>query len=421
MNDIERDSQIQPQSAERTDEATSTKSPQAALIPPTGDGTTDGGRGAVGAPLWPGFAALAVALALSVAGFFFWDRQHQILDSQSGLSARMDTRLGDVDNVINRVQSGFEQFKTGEDGRRLQLEGRLDQLEEAQRDQGQRLENLGRLIGRGSREWSVAQVEYLLTLANRSVQLARDVATARAALGFADDTLRALDDPAYLAVRQRISAEIAALDAVPAVDQTGLASSLDALMAQIDTLPMQGHPAAQAAAGTDTGTGEVAQPAVDWRHWSAWRQLPGVIWDAIQKLVRVREHDRPIEPMVAPAEEYFLKQNLRLQLESARLAVLRQAPLIYRQTLETARAWIADYFDTGDSGVAAVQERLTELASINIRPDLPDISGSLNALRDQAAMAPVASTDPGGSGRPAGKKPRADSPETAAGAADSTP
>ncbi len=358
-------------------------------------------RAAVGAPLWLGLASLAIALALAVAGLFFWDRQHQILDTQSRLTARIDARLANVDNVINRVQSGFDQFKGGEESRRLAVEGRMDRLDEGQRDQGLRLENLSELVGRGSREWALAEVDFLLTLANRSVQLQRDRTTARAALASADDALRVLDDPAYLVVRERIAAEIAALDAVPAIDRAGLASGLEALMAQIDRLPLQGHPATQAAGGETVEGEESAPPAMDWKRWDAWKRLPGVMWDAVRQLVRIREHDRPVEPMVAPDKEYFLRQNLRLQLESARLALLREAPVIYRQALETARAWIADYFDAGDSSVAAMRERLTELALIDVRPELPDISGSLNALRQQQALASARSVATGGEPAPA--------------------
>lgn len=344
-----------------------------------------GERGAFGVSVWLSLASLVIALVLAVAAFFFWDRQHQILDVQSGLNARIDTRLGDVDNVINRVRAGFDQFKAGEETRRLAADSRLDDLDRVEQDQARRLESLGRMVGRGSREWALAEVEFLLTLANHSLQLQRDVGTARVALQSADDALRALDDPAYLVVRERISAEIAALDAVPVVDRAGQASSLDALMAQVDQLPLRSQSALHEAPA------EGAQPdhspaTPDWRRWESWKRLPAIVWDAVRQLVRIREHDRPLEPMVAPEKEYFLRQNLRLQLESARLALLREAPVIYRQVLETARGWITEYFDESDSGVAAVRERLAELASVNVRPDLPDISASLAALRQQLSL-----------------------------------
>lgn len=350
---------------------------------------------AFGAAFWLGLAALAVALALAVAGFFFWDRQHQILDTQAGLNARIDTRLGDVDNVINRVQSGFDQFKAGEEGRRQAADERMDRLEHAQGDQARRLEQLGELISRGNREWSLAEIDYLLTVAGRALRLQRDPGTARAALQAADEALRALDAPAYLPVRERIAAEIAALDAVPPLDRDGLAAGLDALIAQIDGLPLQGHPRQQAATGEVLYGEPEAVPATapDWTRWEAWKSLPGVVWESIVQLVRVREHDRPLEPMVAPDQEYFLRQNLRLQLEAARLALLREAPAIYRQTLTTARDWISSYFDVNDNAVAAARERVEELASIDIRPALPDIGASLEALREQRAEAAAGSSD----------------------------
>jgi uroporphyrin-3 C-methyltransferase len=347
------------------------------------------------AALWLSLAALAVSLALAVAGFFFWDRQHQIAHAQSVLAGRIEARLSEVDSVINRVQTGYDQFKSSEESRLQAMAERVGRLSDAQRDQKGQLEHLEELIGRGNREWTLSEVEFLLALANRSVRLQRDVATAVAALGFADETLREINDPGFLAVRKRIAAEVDALKAVPVVDRDGLASGLAALIDRVDGLALGRRSVIQpdrdgAMPGDSTAP---APPAMDWKSWASWKRLPGVIWSAVRDLVRVREHDRPLEPLVAPEKAYFLRLNLRLQLESARLALLRGAPAIYRQSLETASGWIAVYFDENDPAVAAARERLAELVSINIRPELPDIAGSLNLLRQRRALSPGSKDD----------------------------
>ncbi len=85
--------------------------------------------------------------------------------------------------------------------------------------------------------------------------------------------------------------------------------------------------------------------------------------------------------LLAPDERYFLTQNLRLNLESARIALLRHDRQSYQQALRSAREWIALYFDDTAPAVEATLKELTRLQQIDIAPSLPDISGSLNALR----------------------------------------
>jgi len=106
-----------------------------------------------------------------------------------------------------------------------------------------------------------------------------------------------------------------------------------------------------------------------------------VIWSSVSELFRVREHDKAVGPMLPPERVWFLKENMRLQLAAARLALLRGDREAYRQALVTATRWLREWFDSSDQAVAAMTTGLEELAAVNIRPQLPDISESLRVLR----------------------------------------
>ncbi len=117
-----------------------------------------------------------------------------------------------------------------------------------------------------------------------------------------------------------------------------------------------------------------------------WTEVPALIWASLSELFRLREHEQPIEPMLPPERSYFLRENVRLQLVSAQLALLRDEPGPYRGALDTARSWITAHFTSDSAEAAALVAQLEELAARNIRPELPDISASLRILRQQMQL-----------------------------------
>jgi uroporphyrin-3 C-methyltransferase len=210
------------------------------------------------------------------------------------------------------------------------------------------------------------------------LSLQRDVKTAKLALLSADARLRELADPHYLSVREQIAAELEALEAVPTVDTEGIYASLQALQQRINELQVAGTGYRPPDA---SGTAQPQTRAVT--HWS---EVPALIWASVSELFRLREHAQPIEPMLPPERSYFLRENLRLQLVSSQLALLRDEPGPYRGALDTAGSWITAHFASDSAETDALLARLEELAARDIRPELPDISASLRVLRQQMQL-----------------------------------
>ncbi len=322
--------------------------------------------------------ALLLAVGLGVATYFIWYQVQQQGDEQAGIETGLSDRLQPLRTSTDALGKQLQQKASA-------LEHRIDGFDQEQRALAQRLSVLSAVIGRSETGWSLAEVEYLLRVANQRLQLQHDPRTALQALRAADERLRDLTDPHYQGVREQIANDINAINAVPAVDVDGLAATLSAAIKQVEQLPLVGshyRPASK----SDGETGDSVKPA------GRIAELGKVVWASLSKLFRLREHDQPVRPMLAPEREYFLRENLQLQLAAARLALLREDRAQYRLALQTAQDWLKQYFDPQAPGVQQQIDRLQEIAAVDISPSLPDVSASLRLLRQQmqlSAQAPV--------------------------------
>lgn len=221
----------------------------------------------------------------------------------------------------------------------------------------------------------LAEAEYYMQLANAQLQLAGNPELAALALGMADDRLVQLADPALTEVRRALADELAALDIMDKPDIEGATLTLSSLARVVATLPLRQasvDEAESAGGGTDAPSG------VD-RAWASIRQ-------AASGLVRVTPPDETAIPLLTPDAEYFLRTNLTLQLQVARLALLRGEQAVFEQSLADADDWLRDYFDTNSAQVRGARATLEEIRSTMVVVSPPDISGSLQLLRQYNSL-----------------------------------
>ncbi len=314
-------------------------------------------------PLVLALLAFGISIALAVGGYFIWNQLQQLTGEQANLEPRL------VQPLQTRLQEISRDWQTG----RREIEQQLTTLNARQAALGERVNRLASLVGRSELGWTLAEVEYLLRVASESLQLRRDRRTAEAALKGADARLRELADPQLLPVREQLARELNALREVPEVDFEGLSLRLSDWLQQVDNLPVAGS--RYEPPKPDSTAFDTTRTAAD------WRELPQVIWSSLRELFRIRRHDKPVGPLLPPERIWFLKENLRLQLAAARLALLREDRVAYQQALTTAASWLTAWFDSEDQRVVAMAAGLKELAAVDIRPDLPDISAALHRLQ----------------------------------------
>ena len=232
-----------------------------------------------------------------------------------------------------------------------------------------------------SREWKLAEAEYLMRIANHRLLMERDVRGARMLLAAADDVLAGLDDFSLFPVRASLAEELASLSAIVPLDVQGAFLRLEAIKTRLDELPLR---LPQFVAGRwDTTATPVAA--------SLWQKVV----NRLLTLFEFRRYDdEGVRPLLTPGEATYLEMNLRLMLERAQLALLRQDAVLFDVSLDAAREWLALYLEPDNAAVVEVAAELEELSGLDLDRALPDISGSLMALK-RVSRPPKDETDSG--------------------------
>lgn len=370
---------------------TNTSSPAPAPAPaPT---SASGARRNVAQPL--AVVALLVAVSSIVGGYFIWHEVQRLGSWQEQVLGQIDSRSQALEQRLQSFKDRMDSDVAATERSRRGLEDNQRQLANAQQGLEESLGVLRAQLGNSHNDWVLAEVQYLLQVANQRIQLDRDVLTTRAALSSADRRLQSLADPGFNGVREQIARELVLLDVVVLPDLAGVALTLDTLAGQVNQLPLKDAQVHHQVSAQDEST--PTEPAT-----RDWTRLPRLIWQELRQLVVVRRNDTPVGPLLAPEQQFFLYENLRLQLNSARLAALQGETESYRASLKIAQAWLGDYFDVDAPQIAAARTELERLATIDMRPSLPDISASLRLLRQQMHLSDLTNTN-----KPAAAKPEA--------------
>lgn len=310
---------------------------------------------------------LAILAAIGGGGYVAWQQYQKLMaetsqadqntESLTALQAEL-RRQQDVSsalaNELNQVQQNLEQrISVGED-RIAAQQRRLQAMSTTSRE-----------------DWQLAEAEYLLKLANQRVLIEKNPSSAVALLEEADNILRELDTLDLFSLRQAVARDLAALKLADKVDVEGLYLRIDGLAQQIEALPLYATKVEEAR-GIAPPIGDDEEPAK--------RSLFG-FFSSLKDYVRVVDHAEKPQVLLGPESTLYLQQNLRLVLERAQLALLREQTLIYQQSLEQAQSWITRYFPPTDKAAAFKQE-LALLEQQDIVSELPDIRGSLELLHN---------------------------------------
>lgn len=231
-------------------------------------------------------------------------------------------------------------------------------------------------ISAGAREtFLLAEGEYYLQIANAQLQLANNPELASLALGMADERITQLSDPALTDVRRAISDELAALEVMEKPDLAGATLTLGSLARVVQSLPLASaeSDASEASGETDSEEGTMSR---------AW----GSVRDAVSGLVKVTPPEQAKLQRLSPDAEYFLRSNIALQLQSARLALLRGEQAIFEQTLADTTELLTTYFDTDSEQVTGTLQTLSEISNDVFTTSAPDISTSLRLLRQYRTL-----------------------------------
>ncbi|HNG17477.1 uroporphyrinogen-III C-methyltransferase, partial [Accumulibacter sp.] len=283
---------------------------------------------------------LIAVFALGLAAWQWFETRLKLSDTQQELARRLaeSEALGAESRAL--AKQAQEQL-AGVLGRLGALEGRIADSQSQQA----LLESLYQDLARSREEWVLAEVEQGVTLAAQQLQLAGNVQGAVLALQTADARLAASSRPQFIALRKVFTRDLERLRALPQVDVAGMNLRLENVINAIDGLPLavdgrprvKEEPVTPAAESTDEPASAVSL--------AFWRRLAGEFWSELRSLVRIQRFDRAEPALLAPGQDFFLRENLKLRLLNARLALLARDQWTFRNELRHAQAWLERYFD----------------------------------------------------------------------------
>jgi uroporphyrin-3 C-methyltransferase len=315
--------------------------------------------------------AIAAVVAAVATGWLAWDARRTLGDVQSSAGGRL-AELGAAEAQSRAAFAQSQAALKDAQSRISELEARVADTQE----QRVALEEMYRELSRSADDRVLSEVEQMLVLASQQLQLAGNVRGALAALQAADQRLARADKLAATPLRRAITQDMDKLKAVPQVDTVGIAVKLDTLIAQSDTLPL---PIAEA------GPARVASRTYYSDEPSGLSRAARDFWDEMKNLVRIRDMEAPDAVLISPSQAYFLRENLKLRLLSARVALLARDEPSFREDLKSCQAWVAKYFDPRAKSTAATQAALKQVAESPVSITVPDINASLAAVRTARA------------------------------------
>lgn len=348
-----------------------TPPPESAPPGPVIPGETASGGAAENAQRPPsssiGLLALVAGIALVIVGWQWFDTRAQVSALQEELARRLSDAEARNRDAVTTAHNARERVR--------ELGSKIEAVESGlaeSQNQQVALEALYQQLSRHSDEWALAEIEQTLVIAAQQLQLAGNVKAAILALQNADMRLQRLDRPQLNGLRKVIEKDIERLQVAPHVDVAALSVKIDNLLAAVDTLPL----AMQQRPPTEPPSAPIGDDA------NMFTRLAREIWQDLRSLVRIQNVDKPEVPLLDPSQAFFLRENLKLRLLSARIALLQRDEKTYRSDLQAARQWLERYYDTGERNLGTALTALRHLGEVKIGIDAPDINASLSAVRD---------------------------------------
>lgn len=305
-------------------------------------------------------ALLAVLIALAAGGGCYYLQQQ--LRQQQVLGKQLDEKLIELQD---KSLMSTQQIESRVDETANVISKTEQQQRDIQADLGKLAEKINAITANDSSVWSIAEANYLVKMAERKIWSDHDLLTAVTLLKGADETLASLDDPSILTLRQALGADMVKLGSMTQVDYDGIILQLNQLANQVDNLRIQQN--IDEGAPMEASNQEVSASLLQWREnlIKSWH-------DFMDNFISIRRRDTRDQPLLAPDQEIYLRENIRSGLLIAAQAVPRHQQEIYQQSLESISTWIRAWYDNSDPTTRSFLDNLDKLSQQQINMALPD-------------------------------------------------
>ena len=327
-----------------------------------------------------GLSLLAILIALGVGGAGYYFGQQQVNEFQQKLTA-LEAQINNktvVSAPAQDVKFDTTQLAQLESANKV-TQDKIAQVEELINAKSHELVGLQSQINKVSAQanaqqptdWLFSEADFLLNNALRKLVLDNDVDTAVSLLKLADETLAKVNNSQSAAIRSAINQDLKQLLSVAGVDQNAVMQKLSQLANTVDELPVL-----DVNFGDDQNATKLSDSLSDWAE-NAEKSATSFL----NHFIRISpKHGADRKELLAPNQDIYLRENIRLRLQLAIMAVPRQQNELYKQSLEAVASWIRSYFDTNAEVTQSFLKSVDELSELSIYVDVPSQLQSLSML-----------------------------------------
>lgn len=327
-----------------------------------------------------GLSLLAILIALGVGGAGYYFGQQKVDEFQQKLTA-LEAQINNktvVSAPAQEVKFDTTQLAQLESANKA-MQNKIAQVEELINAKSHELVGLQSQINKVSAQanaqqptdWLFSESDFLLNNALRKLVLDNDVDTAVSLLKLADETLAKVNNSQSAAIRSAINQDLKQLLSVAGVDQNAVMQKLSQLANTVDELPVL-----DVNFGDDQNATKLSDSLSDWAE-NAEKSATSFL----NHFIRISpKHGADRKELLAPNQDIYLRENIRLRLQLAIMAVPRQQNELYKQSLEAVASWIRSYFDTNAEVTQSFLKSVDELSELSIYVDVPSQLQSLSML-----------------------------------------
>ena len=310
---------------------------------------------------------LALLIAAGAGGYYLWQQQQQALQQSKLQQSSLQQQISELQTTTGRLSQSVNQNQQAVSQLQSQLQIQLDEANELS-------QRAIATSNRSQRGWMLNEIDYLLRIAHRRLQISRDINSSIAALEAADQRLHDLGDMNLFSIRKQLAKDIAALKALHQVDVNGTALALDQIILLVHELPFK---TAQDEIKSQLENNVDQVPAEP-------EQASGFVDSVITTMINIGDikvHKRAIKPASSDQQQIQIEQLLQTYLLSARLAVLRYDQMQFSHDLEQSLQLLHLHYKTDDNRVQQMQKDLTTFSGLVLNPDLPEMTTAWSMLQ----------------------------------------
>lgn len=318
--------------------------------------------------------AILVALSIGGAGYYFGQQQIAeiqqkltVLENQTGAdlssnNTNNNKRLTQLEQSLKTAQENIvqlEQLIVSKTGEITSLQTQMKQVSQL-------------AIAQQPSDWLFSEADFLLNNALRKLVLDNDVDTAVSLLKLADETLVKVNNSQANEIRSAINQDLKQLLSLSSVDQNAIMQKLSQLANTVDELQALNVNFDETSKNND----KLSNNITDWQ-----QNIEKSATSFLNHFIRISpKQNSNKKELLAPNQDIYLRENIRLRLQLAIMAVPRQQNELYKQSLEAVSSWVRSYFDTNAEVTQNFLKLVDGLTDTSIYVDVPEQLKSLTLL-----------------------------------------